>query len=92
MKLWALSLVSVVLTQTEYLLFRIKRFVLNEKLPQNASKLAILLEYENSHSFFRFSLRATLFFPNECPGLCRQVWQILKRFAGAFHQAQTSYF
>ena len=29
----------------------------------NASKFAIFLEYENPHSFFHFSFRATLFFP-----------------------------
>ena len=29
-------------------LFKNKRFVLNEKLPQNALKFAILLEYKNS--------------------------------------------
>ena len=46
-----------------FTLFRNKRFVLDEKLRQNASKFAILLEYENPCSFFRFSFRATLFFP-----------------------------
>ena len=43
-------------------LIRNMRFVLDEKLPQNASKFAILLEYENPCSFFHFSFRATLFF------------------------------
>ena len=32
-------------------------------MKQNASKFAILLEYENPLSFLRFSLHATLFFP-----------------------------
>ena len=34
----------------------------DEKFHWNASKFAILLEYENPCSFFRFSFRATLFF------------------------------
>ena len=42
-------------------LFRNKRFVLDEKFQQNASKFAILLEYENPCSSYR-SFRATLFF------------------------------
>ena len=41
--------------------------MLDEMFQRNASKFAILLEYENPCSFFRFSFRATLFFPpNEC--------------------------
>ena len=44
-------------------LFRNKRFMLDEMLQRNASKFAILLEYENPSSFFRFSFHATLFFP-----------------------------
>ena len=36
------------------------RFVLDEKLLQNASKFAILLEYKNPCSFFHFSFRATV--------------------------------
>ena len=39
-------------------------------LQRNATKLVILLEYENPRSFFHFMLQ--LYFPpNECPGLCR---------------------
>ena len=38
-------------------LFRNKRFMLDEMLQQNSSKIAILLEYKN-----RFSIRATLYF------------------------------
>ena len=52
-------------------LFRNKRFMLDEMFQRNAFKFAILLEYENQCSFFHFSFRATLFFPNECPGLCQ---------------------
>ena len=37
--------------------------MLDEMPKWNASKLAIFLEYENPHVFFRFSFRATLFFP-----------------------------
>ena len=45
-------------------LLRNKRFMLDEMFQRNASKFAIHLEYENPHSFFRFSFRAsTLFFP-----------------------------
>ena len=43
-------------------LIRNMKFVLDEKLPQNTSKFAILLEYENPRRFFRFSFRATLSF------------------------------
>ena len=71
------------------------RFVLDEKLPQNASKFAILLEYENLCSFFRFSFRVSLMNALVYVDISRhipKVWQILKRFVGAFHQAQTSYF
>ena len=53
-------------------LFRNKRFVLNEKLQWNASKFAILLEYENTCTyvvFFSFFILCYLFFPNECPVL-----------------------
>ena len=46
-----------------YTLFRNKRFMLDEMFQRNASKFAIFLEYENPCSFFRFSFRATLFFP-----------------------------
>ena len=52
-------------------LFRNKRFMLDEKFQGNASKFAIFLENENLHSFFHFSFLATVFFPNECPGLCQ---------------------
>ena len=45
--------------------------MLDEIFQQNASKFAIILEYENPCSFFRISFRANLFFPNEFPGLCR---------------------
>ena len=37
--------------------------MLDEMFQQNASKFAIFLENENSHSLFRFSFRATLFSP-----------------------------
>ena len=52
-------------------LIRNMRFVLDEKLLQNASKFAILLEYENPCSFFVFHFVLLYFFPNECPGLCQ---------------------
>ena len=68
--------------------------MLDEMLQRNASKFAILLEYENPCSFFRFSFRATLFFPLmnalvyvDLGFHIPKVWQILKRFAGTFHQA-----
>ena len=44
-------------------LFRNKRFALNEMIQRNASKFAILLEYQNPHTFFRISFHATLIFP-----------------------------
>ena len=44
-------------------LFRNKRFMLNWMLQRNVSKFVKFLEYENSRSFFRFSIHATLFFP-----------------------------
>ena len=51
-------------------LFRNRRFMLDEMFQRNASKFVILLEYKKPHSlFFISSLRATLFFHNECPGL-----------------------
>ena len=52
-------------------LFRNKRIMLDEMLQRNASKFAILLGYE------------------KYMGGCRipKIWQILKRFTGAFHQA-----
>ena len=37
--------------------------MLDEMFQRNASKFAILLEYENPHRIFHFSFRATLFFP-----------------------------
>ena len=37
--------------------------MLDEMFQQNASNLALFLEYENLRSFFHFSFRATLFFP-----------------------------
>ena len=37
--------------------------MLDEMFQRNASKFGILLEYKISCSFFRFSFRATLFFP-----------------------------
>ena len=41
-----------------------KWFALNEMFQQNASKFAIFYVEENPpRSFFRFSFRATLFFP-----------------------------
>ena len=80
--------------------------MLDEMFQQNASKFAILLEYENPRSFFRFSFRATLFFPlmnslvyveysstklknekNYVGFRIPKIWQILKHFAGTFHQA-----
>ena len=48
---------------SKHSLLTIWGFVLDEKFQWNASKFAILLEYENPCSFFRFSFRATLFFP-----------------------------
>ena len=54
-------------------LFRKKRFMLDEKFQQNASKLATFYVYENTQScFFHFSFCATLFFPlmNAASGLC----------------------
>ena len=65
------------------------------------SKFVILLEYENPCRFFRFSFHATLFFPlmnalvyvemknekNYMGFRIPKIWQILKRFAGTFHQA-----
>ena len=45
-------------------LFRNKRFTLDEMTQQNASKFAILLEYEDPNSFFHFSFCATFFPPN----------------------------
>ena len=41
--------------------------MLDEMFQQNASKFAIFLEYENPHSFFRFSFHAMYFyfFPND---------------------------
>ena len=52
-------------------LFRNMRFMLDEMPQRNASKFAIFLAYRNPCIFFRFSFCATLFSPNECPGLCR---------------------
>ena len=43
-------------------LIRNMRFVLDEKLPQNASKFAILLEYKNPCSFFRLCLYNLLYY------------------------------
>ena len=43
-------------------LFINKRFALNEMFQRNASKFAIYYVKENPCSFFRFSLRATLYF------------------------------
>ena len=42
-------------------LFRNKKFMLDEMAKRNASKFAIFLEYENSHSFFRFTFHAIFF-------------------------------
>ena len=50
-------------------LFINKRFKLDEMFQRNASKFAILLEYEISCSFFRFSFHATLFFPVHSPSV-----------------------
>ena len=57
------------------ILFRNKRFMLDEMCQQNASKFAILLEYKNPCWFFRFSFRAIVlyFFPNVFPGLLMYV-------------------
>ena len=49
-------------------LLRNKKFMLDEMPQQNASKLAIFLEYENPRSFFHFML---LFSSYKCPGLRR---------------------
>ena len=43
-------------------LFKNKRFMLDEIFQQNASKFAIILEYENPCSFLSISFRATLSF------------------------------
>ena len=43
-------------------LFRNKRLVLDEKPPQNTSKFAILLEYENPRSFFSFFISCYFIF------------------------------
>ena len=48
---------------THHSLIRNMRFVLNEKLPQNASRFAILLEYENPRSFFLFFISCYFIFP-----------------------------
>ena len=45
------------------ILFRNKRFLLDEMFQWNASKFAIFIEKENQCSFFRFSFWATLSFP-----------------------------
>ena len=56
----------------------------------------ILYIYENPKLLFPF--RATLIFSlMNAPGLCRLLytykkWQILKHFAGSFHQEKTSFF
>ena len=52
-------------------LFRNKRFMFDEMTYRNASKFAIFLGYENPGSFSLFILCYFIFFPNECPGLCR---------------------
>ena len=51
-----------VLIFAEYQLFRNKRFMLDEKFQQNASKLTIFLGYKNPCIFFHFSFHAILFF------------------------------
>ena len=43
-------------------LLPISGFVLDEKFQRNASKFATFYVFENQHSFFRFSFRATLGF------------------------------
>ena len=45
--------------------------MLDEMFQRNASKFAIFLEYKNLCRFFFFILCYFIFFPNECPGLCR---------------------
>ena len=52
-------------------LFRNKRFMLDKMFQWNASKFAILLEYENLHIFVLFFILSYFIFsPNECRGLC----------------------
>ena len=49
-------------------------FVLDEKFQRNASIFAILLTKENPKLLFPFFISCYfIFFPNECPGLCRQI-------------------
>ena len=54
-------------------LLPISEFVLDEKLQRNASKFDIFYVYEKATLGFRIY----------------KIWQILKHFAGTFHQAQT---
>ena len=54
-------------------------------------KVILFYIYENSKvSFSVFHLVLLLiFFLNECLGLCRHIWQNMKRFVGTFRRAQT---
>ena len=53
-------------------LFRNKIFMLDEMIRWNASKFAIFYIYENPKLLFPFFISYYfIFFPNECPGLCR---------------------
>ena len=59
---WKALMLAAFVSYDIAVLFRNKRFILNLMPQRNASKFAIILEYENPHSFFRFSFHATLFF------------------------------
>ena len=51
--------------------------MLDEMSKQNASKFAIFYIYENPKLLLTFFISCYfIFFPNECPGLCRLVWDI----------------
>ena len=53
-------------------LLRKKRFMLDEKFQWNALKFDILYIYEKPKLLFLFFILCYfIFFPNECPGLCR---------------------
>ena len=53
-------------------LLPISEFVLNEQFQWNASKFAIFYIHENPKLLFPFFISPYfIFFPNECPGLCR---------------------
>ena len=59
-------------------LFRNKKFMFDEMTRQrNASKFAIILEYENAHSFFSFFISCYFLFPliNALEGLCQHIDQ-----------------